>query len=292
MSIQIHSPKKRVVIVLNSHSLSDLQQCSIRYRFSERLKIVPDKDYRPFSRGTIITNLLGMYYWMKKVGTYIPKKSGLDIIDKILKPSELSKEDKDLIGARFLRYLSFYAHETWEPKAVEKIEEGDNEGTGFSKIIYEDDHVLFVWEGTPDMIVNPGKQFDYLAVVDHKSQSRRTDIFEHTNQFRGYCWGTGLNHCIINYFGIQKGGTPKDWFRRKIVHFNNEKLELWKNDTIQWFYRAAFIIRNKKYMRSWQCEGKYGICHYIDLCTSAHMPFVVKDKIRRQFKKKDRVRSW
>jgi hypothetical protein len=288
----IHTPKKRLILVCSSHSLSNFQKCPACYKYSDRLQIEPAKDYRPFQRGTVITNLLGYYYRAKKEGT-LTKNTVHEAIKTILETSQLSQEDKTLISGRFLRYCSFYRNETWKIKAVEQIEPEDrNLGTGFSKIIYETDELLFVYEGEPDLIISPGSAFDYLAVVDHKSQSRKGQLFEYTNQFRGYCWATGLRHIIINYFGIQKSGEPKEWFHRKVHSFTKDHLELWKRDTIEWFFRIARAKLNKKYPRTWQCEGKYGVCHYTDLCTSAHLPFIVKAKMKKDFKKKARRRSW
>ncbi len=289
---------KKLTIVANSHAVSDFS-CPARYQFSQIRGIEPAKTNRPFLRGTVITELLSYYYQAKINGTF-KATTCLDAIDLILDPSELSDEDKTLIGKRYLQYWKFYKNETWKPSIAEKcglFDNSSNTGTGFSKVLYEDEHVLFVYEGEPDLIVSTGPFSGPNLVVDHKSQSRKKDLFDFSIQFRGYCWATGINDFCINYFGLQEkpayfNGDSKAYFSRKMITYSKKHLEMWKTDMIATYFRILEAVQSNILPRTWQCDEVYGVCNFINLCRNSHIPEIVEDKIRREFKLRKRKASW
>ena len=282
--------KRKTTIIANSHGIGDFLQCSMRYKYAQIEQLEPAKSYTPFVRGTVITNLLSYYYQSKLFGTYTPTTC-LDAISKFVDPEpNLSNEDKTLLTSRFLQYWKYYMNETWKPLAVEQNGHEDhpeNKGTGFSKVLFENDRLLFVYEGEPDLVLRTPS-----LVVDHKSQSRKSDLFTHSNQFRGYSWATGISDFGINYFGLQATGDEKLWFRRQLITFQRSQIEQWKNDMIRVYFEILRVVVNKFYARSWQCEGKYGVCSYFPLCKNSYLDFIEADIKKREFKVKERKASW
>ena len=282
---------KRKTLIVNSHALDDYCTCPRRYYFTNIRRIEPQAGYRPFTRGSAITELLAWFYRTKIQGRKI------DILtepEKILQRFDLEEKDARHIESRFITYLTHYRNESWIPKIVEvsKVLEETSTGTGFSKVLYEDDNYLFVIEGEPDMIVQTSSSAKQLQVVDHKSESRRNPLYLFSNQFRCYCWATEIDIMTVNYFGLQETGNPKDWFRRESHSFTKNDIQLWKNDTINWMYKICQSIWSNNFNRSWQCTGKYGTCVFHHLCESSHLPFIEEAMIKKEFKTRERKRSY
>ena len=181
-------------------------------------------------------------------------------IMKVLTKSKiLLEEDRLPIASRMMQYFRKYKNESFKILAVEK---------GFSKVLYEDKNVYFVYEGRPDLVVDFGSSYGH-GPVDHKSESRRSDIYEFNNQFQGYCWAMGSKLGMINYLGLQKEsneGKKDDVLRRTIFNFSEGQLEAWKNKTIKWYFRVMQSINSNLYLPSGNCEGKYGTCVFHEIC--------------------------
>lgn len=260
---------KRIALILNSHSLSSFQRCPKSHEYTDIIKLEPRKDYRPFKRGGVITLALANYYEGLRL-----EQNKVDLITNIHQfiatHSDLSEEDQGLISTRFLRYCKYYKNETLGTIAIEK---------GFSKVIYEDKFVYFAYEGTPDLVgYYPSIP---ILVMDHKSESRKSDIYTFNNQFLGYCFGVGTEIGQINYFGLQETGKPEEWFRRTTIDFKKEQIDAWKADTIKWFYRIAQARKSKDFLRTHQCEGKYGVCQFHKLCE------ITEEKFRLDYQEKN-----
>jgi len=285
---------QKITLVNNSHSIGNFLKCPKRFYYSQILGIEPMKTYRPFLRGHIVTELLSYLYQAKMNGTYTPM-TPLTACELLIDNSELETKDKALLTNRFLQYVKYYINESWYPIACERCSlypNEENPGTGFSKIIFENETFLFVYEGTPDLIVKINKHKDTLLLVDNKTQSRKKDLFPHAIQFKGYSWGTGIRDFCINYFGLQESGKADKLFRRELITYTDAQIEQWRIDMVRIYFDMIVAIKNKMLYRTWQCEGTYSICDYFDLCKNSYIPFVEKDHIRRHYKAKVRKTSW
>lgn len=261
-------------LVLDSHGLSDYQHCPRLFSYTQIDNIEPSKQYEPFTRGRVIAKMLEEYYKEKLAKTLRPA-SYSRIVDEILKPAQL-ETNKDLIESRFYSYCHHYKNESWIPLAIE-------ESAAFSRILYEDDEYLFVYEGRPDLVVQLSNIDSTRIVVDNKHQTRHYDLYFYNNQAMGYCWGLEIDFFCYNYFGLQESGGPKDWFRRPSTRFSKFQLEQWKHDTIKWYFAIA---RDVDYLKTWRCEGKYSLCAYHELCEQT-LPNVIAIKKEREFKQKE-----
>jgi len=166
----------------------------------------------------------------------------------------------------------------WIPIVAEK---------GFTKRFYEDDKYLFVYEGKPDLTVFLSSRRDITSIVDHKSQTRRSDYYSYNNQAIGYCWASEIDCFTYNFFGLQETGKPEDWFRRVSKIYTKQELDDWYQTTLKWFKKIA---NDEDYNKSMQCEGKYGICEFHKLCEIRDND-IRNDIIRREFKLNE-YRSW
>ena len=283
------SRRKKFSLELNSHSLSYFQQCEKRFQFSELELLVSQDEYYPFKRGAGISTYLGLWYLAKKKN-YEPKKlQKLEdfLFKKMLKTDafinhKYNEDDRLHIASRLVGYFNKFRTENYPVIAVEE---------GFSKTIYEDNNVLFIYSGRPDLVVDFGEHYG-IGPIDHKSESRANDIIKFSNQFAGYCWALGSRMGIINYIGLQKDCQHNKVLRREAFTFTDGQIKKWQDDTIRWYFRAMSSIVNKNFLRSWNCAGKYGNCLYHPICTSQ----TEKEElihINRDYAKLDKpYRSW
>lgn len=284
---------KKFTLILNSHSLSDFQRCEEIYRLNNIVQIEPIKPYYPFARGELLSRIMEIWYKAKKRNLELKKLHKLEFRlmkvaagSKLLKEGGPDKEDQSLlIAGRLMQYFRKYRNENLKILAVEQ---------GFSKVIYEDNNVYFVYEGRPDLVVDFGGGVG-IGPVDHKSESRRSDIYEFNNQFLGYCWATGTKLGMVNYIGLQKEGNEgkkDDVLRRTTFNFTPHQIEKWQNDTIKWFFRAMRTIVSKTYLPSLNCEGKYGVCRFKEVCEQ-HNDRTKQRIIDRSFKyREEKYKSW
>lgn len=281
--------RKKFALELNSHSLSYYQQCEQRYDFEQIKLLQINEEYYPFKRGAGISRALAIWYLAKQKNYQSKKLEKLEefLFKKMAKSDAFFNEkyktnDRMHIASRIIGYFNKYRNEGYSVIAVEK---------GFSKILYEDDNVLFTYSGRPDVILDFGKGFG-IGPMDHKSESRRNDLTKFNNQFVGYCWALNSNVGVINYIGLQKDAKDNEVLRRESFTFTNEQIERWKDDTIKWYHRIARSIINNSFIRSWHCDGKYGVCKYHNLCISGSAAEELI-KIERDFiKLPEPYKSW
>lgn len=290
----------KITIVHNSHSLSLLQRCERAYFYGHVKSIELAEPRIPFVKGALVSDLLSLYYLHKVNGT-LTKSTPFDILDQILPKYEIpevleseSEQVKEMIATRFLHYCKWYKHESWIPKRVEKIkciDAPNNPGTGFSIVLYEDSHYRFIYEGEPDLIVQTSPVESRYQIVDHKTESRRSNLYFYNNQALGYCTALQTDIFTYNYFSLIKTGKPSDWFRRVSKIFSKEDLDSWKSTTIQWYFRTLACVATKEFPKSMQCDGKYGVCQYHTLCEQTNPEIIVRLE-KMHYKKAERRTSW
>ena len=277
-----------ICIEENSHSLSDFQTCEYRYRYSViDLLSTPDEKY-PFQRGSGVAKYLFYWYTARQKRYTWDKLKRLEwklltrmTKDKAFINNEKQEDDTLHIMSRMKGYFEKYRTESYRVIGVEK---------GFTEVLYENKNVLFTYSGRPDLVVDFGEQG--IGPIDHKTESRRSDLTLFQNQFLGYCWATKSRFGMINYVGLQKDSKDNEVLRRVFFSFTDEQIEKWREDTIRWYYRIMYSRINKNYLRSWRCDGKYSVCPYYSLCTSSSQN-EEKMRVNRDYVKlEERYRSW
>lgn len=243
---------EKSVVKISSHALSDYQRCPKRFYYSTQRKIERATYNKSFDRGTLFGRMLESYYNDVRDKLWHPGKA-LELVEEHIEKSELSDADKQLLPRVFFQYLKHYRHESWKPKVTE---------LPFSFVLYEDDKYLFVYEGTMDLIVEI-PNVSKIAVIDHKTYSVWSEIYEYNNQALGYCYAMHTDMFLYNYIGFTETKKPEDNFRRLPKKFTKAQLDEWKDNTIYWFKRIA---DDAEYRKSLNCTTKYGVCEMSKLC--------------------------
>lgn len=192
-------------------------------------------------------------------------------------PFPVTPEDRELVRKRFLEYTWTYAKNDFQPINAESVE------LGFSYRLYEDDNYLFVLEGRIDGLGTLGQ---HQLWWDHKSQSRRRDLYPQSIQFRNYALTTKKLYGIINYIRMTKK-VDDSTYKRQIVSFPSDYLEWWERELIGLYFKVLEQLglqqRTGKIEQNWgACSGKYGYpCNYTTLCEERNSH--VRDNLKKQF---------
>jgi len=268
----------KFVLTLNSHSLADYQQCPTRYLFTNHLKIQPAETKPAFVRGDLVTRWLAIYYQNKIKHKESRKElllSPLFWTGRIQKAMRVSTNDAFSLYRVLVSYATNYQNDGWEPLAVEK---------GFSKILYEDDENLFVYEGRPDLIAKDST--GETMVIDHKTRSMKYQIYEFNNQVLGYLWAGEATVFLYNYLTL----TNSPGFERAPFRFSQDQIEDWRENAIDAYFNIKRDIERQKFPKSYQCSSKFGVCEFHRICEqpSSNVKLHV---IRSNFKPRN-YRSW
>ena len=269
--ISQRASRKKQVLVLNSHSLSDYQRCPKRYEFNNIIQIEPSAERHVFAVGKYWGKMLEIYYRYKisirnKYSGQRQLERMSTLIARLRKCADnedngFDDETRNLLATRIVAYFKRYGNEDWEPLGVE---------VGFSIILYEDKYVIFVYEGRTDLVFrmkdpfNPGKTV--IAVSDDKTRGQNRDLIDYNNQVNGYLVAAKTNWFVYNYMGKQKD-TQKA-FDRQLVHRSDIALEKWKQTTIKWYFKILADRNREEFLESMQCPGEYSACEFLSLCSS------------------------
>lgn len=252
----------RLTLTLDSHQISSLMTCEHYYDLTVNKHYVSKGQNFAMFRGTQMHNLLYLFYKAKihKRDFNRCVQHGLRYLRLIGRP--MKAEDFMLLSRKYAEYVGFYRSENIQPLAVEK---------GFSKILYEDAHYLFIYEGRIDFVGkflnDPMKYW-----VDHKTESQKEDLNPNSFQFLGYSWALGTNNGLINYIGFQESKGPSDAFRRTIVNHSNSLIAEWKEQVINIYFRIAnlmrhgYYIKNRKSCKPYKCKP----CAFSDVCNKTN----------------------
>lgn len=278
----------RIVLSLDSHALSEYQTCPRKFQLSTIQRLRPRKKKAALSMGTLIHEMLAEYYNGIREGNSRDELSTRIAVKTITRAdTSLDLEERTFIARRFGEYIQHYK-EDWTPVLVEGFQH-----TGFSKVIYEDERVVFIYEGRIDQIVQVGERArNFRRWVDFKSQNPKYsyDRFENVNQFIGYSWASGLPG-IIAYITWSKEPTEKT-FRRQDVSFTPQFIEKWRSSTIEWYYRILKTLQSGDYDYNFSaCDTKYGRCAFANICKSTNSR-MEKWVINNEYERVDRWKAW
>src|SRR5574339_40587 len=240
-----------LVIKHSSHSLTNFTICEQQHAFVDLLSLKSPNEKPWFKRGTLVSRILCNYYYRKiKHKDFQPVVDPLFLFNIAVKKLNYSREEARDFMKIMIHYFSAYENETWIPLAVEKR---------FAIKIYENDKYTFIYEGQMDLVVS---QDNAVVIVDHKTQSRKYDIYPFNHQVMGYLYATKASQFVYNYIKF----TKEDSLRRVPVIFTQAQLDRWKDDTIEQFFRTAHAYEKKSFLRSWNCSTKYGVCDFHNVC--------------------------
>lgn len=126
------------------------------------------------------------------------------------------------------------------------------------------------------------------AIVDHKSRAFEYKLYHYANQNLGYSWATGIKTFAYNLIGLQKTGTPGEWFQREIVTFSRADISAWEEATIEWGRR---ILKDEILPPSYACVDKFGFCWYNKLCLLNGVQPLTQIMMQHSFKTEEHE-SW
>ena len=243
------------------------------YEYNERLRLaVLPKGGSAADKGTSVHALLDKYYHFKALNPTTSSYVAMDYSKTLFNESKLNyklgfdKEWEEFLLQRFTEYVQFYQGNDFK---VAKTNLLTGTELGFSKILYENDKIVIIIEGRIDLLVEDSN-FG-LCFVDHKSQTKFSDLFDYKVQFTTYAWAAETKYGIINYFGLTQKFDGFNTFRRQVVQFQPHIIERWKTKVIE----VALKIANNS--ESWEevkfqnidhCAGAFDShpCQYWQLC--------------------------
>jgi len=170
----------------------------------------------------------------------------------------------------FAEYTSFYEYEGWEPLAVEQVA---------SKVIYEDEETMFIYDAKPDLIVKASNV--PVLPVDHKHSQRSGEVCPLSNQFLGYCWILGVNNLCVNKIGFQKTVPIEKKFVRPILSYPESVINEWVDNTIWWLQMLKIFTSSNYWPADLTSCDKWDGCIFQEICISD--PLVRDIKLHQTF---------
>lgn len=267
----------RLILQFDSHTVASYMRCENYYNLSTIQGLQPKGLNFGQFRGTQLHNLLYLFYKSKL--KKLPYNQCVNNAMRYLRliGKTMKSEDFMLLARKFAEYVGYYRSENIQPLAVEK---------GFSKILYEDQHYLFIYEGRIDFVGKFANDPIHYW-VDHKSESRKEDLNPDSFQFLGYSWALGTTNGLINYIGFQESKGPSEAFRRTIVEHKRDLIAEWKEQLINIYFRIArshdenYFPKNRTQCKPYQCRP----CAFFDICHKTN-PRMIQAIIEKDFEKR------
>lgn len=271
---------ERITLALDSQQLTAYERCPRSYWYSHVKSIETKQERKALNIGSVVHDL---FEYVNR-GLIAGKESlGMLVLDALRSEAEslekLSPEEKTFILKRFSEY---YKHWEVDNKRYQLI----SAEKGFSKIIYEDNNYLFVYEGRLDAMFYDKKD-DQFNWWDYKTHTGNYTLYKHCNQFYGYTWALmdeGTSCGTIDYIGKQKEKTDKTFFREQ-VKFSPSQIARWKERAVRTYFN---IVNDTNFhQNTTACEGKYGLCAYTMLCERD--PEIQDQLIQIYYKEREKV---
>lgn len=219
------------------------------FDFTTNQLYAPKQERDAFVLGNFIHKMLHFYYrgLIEEKKPYQSLEDTVMFTEAILwnddKYEVLNHDQKNFALNTIKEYVGYYISDDIIPLETEKL---------LSKLIYEDDKIAILYEGTPDLIFSNKYKTPYP--MDHKSESAKRNVFGLDNQFLAYPMLTGADKIFRNAIGLQKTKSPSDKFYREMFSFPQRTIEKWKNNTIQIGIKIVESYRSNNW------EGHYSMC--------------------------------
>lgn len=251
----------KTVLRLTAHFLEDYENCPLYFHRVVNLQRGELTKAANLARGIAIHELLASYYTGKRDGVDFDvnvTKAVEDFQISALDINGLIVEDIDRCIAVFHEYTSWYQdRDNFEIVAVEET---------LSKVLYEDDDIVILYEGTQDMVI---RQQGVIIPFDHKSEAYRFPVSLLSNQFMGYSVLTDEPRIIRNAVGFQEKKPVEEKFYRTMYTYSQLQLEWWKRETIKKGLRIIKSYRDNDWPAHFSaCDSMHRKgCPYKPVCT-------------------------
>lgn len=305
MKLSQLKPKSRLVLAMDSQAVQAAQRCKREYYLGHVDHLMRIRNYKRLdgepiavNTGQLIHTIMNQVNRLKiakarnrfknyAVGDMQLLESGYRVIKRT---KELNDEQRQF---HVVKFTQFYAWDKINGRFFKPL------GTevGFSKIIYEDRDVVFLYEGRMDLVMRAeldDKRLMFDTWLDYKSSGRDTAMYSNRNQFLGYSWAMNTNMGFVLSYGLQK--EKKDPFKYKAVYHADALLADWRSNTIDTF---KFVFSHVELGRNFfpktrgACDGReFGWCPFITLCDNEHAPLEVQAGLRKTFYKERVWSPW
>ena len=240
----------------------------------------PAEKPEALEKGDLLHQMFAHYYRGKKEGrTKTDMGHALLIAEAIAKgreaatPMALSQATIEEDIRQFRENILYWQRDGWKILEVEQ---------SFSKVLFErpDDPewlasggargkegIRILYEGIIDLVVETPSP-NMIAVVDHKSASRKSNPVKTSNQFMGYCYCLGYPQIIINRVGFQKTLSPEERFQRLFISYEKELLKEWVQQAVYWAQVLASYIDNNYFPPNFTSCDKYAGCIFQQVCNT------------------------
>lgn len=280
---------KNLVVKIDSQILNSQNLCPERYRLEHIEHWRPLSKAMALERGSVQHLMIRRYREGKMAGRVTKEEHGnlvneCILVGKIAASAthhlSVTEFEKDI--QVFKEYVLRWQYDGWEILNVEQP---------FSKILYENKHkrefcgkgysgITIIYEGVIDALVRDPKIG--IAVIDTKTESRRSYPFILSNQFQGYEWAFNVP-VIVDKVGYQeslkaddekldKSGRDKSKFRRLVHDSGQPAKDEWVRDTIEqigqaieWHEQLATGERTSLQKNRTSCD-KYSGCIFQKVC--------------------------
>lgn len=258
-------------IPLDSTILNTLQNCGrkVKMEFIDNWR--PAEKAEALEKGDLLHQMFAHYYRGRRDGrTKADMDHALLIAESIAKGREaavnmalsLATVEEDV--KQFRENVLYWQRDGWKILEVEQ---------SFSKILYERpdtperEGIRVLYEGIIDLVVeHPSPHM--IAVVDHKSASRKSNPVKTSNQFMGYCWCLDKSEIIINRIGFQKTLPAAERFQRIFISYEKELLREWVQSAVYWAQVLASYIDNNYFPPNFTSCDKYSGCIFQQVCNT------------------------
>jgi len=259
---------------VDSQMLEAIQACPrlYKYKFIDNLRPLKKSEY--LDKGSLLHECLEIFYLSYEEKYEERIKLAIAHGQKYSIGIALPIEDCNEVIFQFKEYAEHYKMDGWKPLVINGIPLVEH---CFSVILHEDEEIKIIYSGKIDLIAETpvGK-----IIVDHKSESRRSEPSTLTNQFIGYASALQIYSVWINKVGFQKTLSRNDRFRRIMKSYNPGWIEEWKIGVVQDIKDAVRTIQAGDFRgRFVSCDRYTWGCDYKSLCETTEDNRVFKAKV-------------
>lgn len=263
------------IITLDSQILNTTQLCERRTKLTFIDGLQPSQKAEPLERGDLMHKMLEIYESLRcdmiensKTWTQVreaeirpfssednPKDYAILAGRIFATKMDLAAEEIEATIFQFSEYIEYYKNDPWETLALEAV------GT---KLLFEDELFKILYSFKIDRLA---KRDQIIAPWDYKTSKQRKQTSTLSNQFIGYAWATDSNYVVVDKIGFQKTLKPEERFQRIFLSYDNERIDEWVKNSVQWALAYANILRHPEEttMNLTSCD-KYNGCIYRPIC--------------------------
>lgn len=242
---------EKTIIRVTSHYLEAYLNCPLYFDITVNKKRGPSSKPANMARGIAMHELLATYY----------RSQGLEglsfdqAVEKAVTDFQISSldingfllDDTDMVLTTFHEYTQHYRSRDENLKIL-AVEEK------LSRVLYEDDRYVMLWEGTKDLLVE--RTDGDILPYDHKTEKSKWNISQLNNQFLGYCFLANSNRMVRNAIGFQTSKPPSEKFYRTMYSFSHSAIAWWRETTISKI--KEILVHYEK--NDWDVSANLNMC--------------------------------